>query len=1211
MNMTVQQENCVNHRGSTLLVSAGAGSGKTSTLAQRIITRISDPSDKAEIDDFLIVTFTNASAEDLSEKIERAVSKCVAADFSNRKAVRQLAKIKYANISTISSFCLGVVKKHFQYLGLPAKIRICDEAERDLLKRQAILYVIEEKYASCEDGAVFFDAVEMFSGDKNDDRFVDLIFKLHGRIFSDPEPAVWCQKALEKYEEVISCDDFFDTKYYGAVAKDALLDSVSEYIDALYSACARMSDIPELECYLLKFNTDIENASSFKEKLLGGMKYDEVCERVLDVTKSSLVGVKAKYDADFKASVTDMRNKAYSKLQKTIRVFANAKTPILKDAARDAFDILTELFDIITRVEDRFSSEKKERGVIDFSDAEKYTYRLFVESVDEKTGKVTPTEIARHYRDCFEEIYIDEYQDINKVQDVIFRSICKYDENGRELNRFMVGDIKQSIYRFRGACPDLFASYLSSFSQISDNKEEQRERKEFLSNNFRCSKGVVDFTNLIFSKIMPEAYHEEDKLVFSRSEKVKSDSSCELVFFEENEDVDDFYGDEVKAAAQKIFEICNNDNILSSDGKPFSYGDVAILLPAVSNVSDKYARYLENCGIPAYSDVSDNFFENAEIVLCLCLLNAIDNPLRDIYVTGAMRSEIFGFYDDDLLTLRRLGTDVTSSDRPMWRSVCEMAESDFEDDNLVKKCKKFVAFVNEFKKLSVGMPSDKLLLKMYSKLHLTNIVSESSFNRYTENASSRRENLMILYNQARNFEKTSFRGLSAFLEFLKERAQRPDSIRSASSSETRNAVRIMSIHRSKGLEFPVCLLCGFSSQFNKSDERENLCFSDEMGIGFKFRDLSSVRSGKSATSIVKFDTPFRNAVKVYESNLLLEEKKRLLYVAMTRAKDKLLVLLKKPDADEIESFYSRSKRNTAINASHFRDWFLYSLACYDAMSSLFEEYGIERDRVVFDENASFFISTVKPDSIYRRTEKTTDNDLDFDKVFNCQQKIKEYVDFEYPYSPLTVIRSKVSVSDIKHGRLSVCTDAAFPTEKDLARPAFLDDAPKDAASVGTAMHEFMQYADYSECEKSIEQEAKRLVENGYISGEQFAMLDYTKLSKFFESDIYESLKSAKSVLRECAFTLSLSLCELYEGISEDYSSETALVQGKIDCFFESFDGTYTVVDFKTDRVTDMHELVARYKLQLEYYKRAVIEMTGVSDVKMAIYSFFLGETIYL
>ncbi len=1210
MKMTPQQENCVKHRGTTLLVSAGAGSGKTSTLAQRIIERVSDPNDKAEIDDFLIVTFTNASAQDLSEKIERAVSKCVASDISNRKAVRQLAKIKYANISTISSFCLGVVKKHFQYLGLPAKIRICDEAERDLLKRQAIQTVIDEMYSVSEDGAAFFDAVEMFSGDRNDDRFVDLIFRLHGRIYSDPEPRKWCEKALKYYEEVIGCDDFFATKY-GSVARKALLDSVNGYIDALESACLRMQDIPELDGYKSKYIQDIENASTFYESLSSGMTYDEACEKIVDVTKTSLVGVKAKYDADFKAILTDMRNKAYAGLQKTCREFINADSVTVKEAAADSLDILNVLIDIVHRVDELFTSEKRDRGVIDFSDAEKFTYKLFVKSVDPENGSVVPTEIACHYRDSFEEIYIDEYQDINRIQDTIFRSICKYDNDGHELNRFMVGDIKQSIYRFRGACPELFGSYLLGFSSFGEIEGCRREQKEFLSNNFRCSEKVVDFTNLIFDKIMPDSYANEERLVYSKHEEIKVDAPCEIVFFDESDEQDDYYGDEIKAVAQKISELCGNDKVLSPDGKPYTYGDVAILLPTVSNISDKYARYLENCGISAYSDVSDNFFENPEIVLCLCILNAIDNPLRDIYVTGAMRSEVFGFHDDDLLTVRRLCNDVTSADRPMWHSVCEVSESELEDECLVEKCKRFVSFVTEFKRLSVGTSSDKLLLKLYSELHLMNIVSEKSFNRYTENALSRRENLMILYNQARNFEKTSFRGLSAFLEFLKEREERPDSIRSASSSDTGNAVRIMSIHRSKGLEFPICILCGFSSMFNKSDERENLCFSDELGIGFKLRDLSSVRSGKSATSIVRFDTPFRNAVKIWESELLLEEKKRLLYVAMTRAKDRLAVLLKKPATDELEGFYSKSVRSRSVTASRFRDWFLFSVSQYNAMSSLYEEAGLVRDSVISDEKNCFSVSCVKPEALYHARASAIDVTFDENAIDEAAVRIGDRVGFDYPYTGLTVIRSKVSVSDIKKGKLTVQNVNTVPSDKDLAVPGFLSEKLEDAARKGTAMHEFMQYADYSKCEVSLENEARRLLENGYISGEQYSMLDYPRLSSFFKSELYRQLKCAKAVYRESAFTLNMPLSELYENENEVFDGECALVQGKIDCFFESEDGVYTVVDFKTDRVYTMSELVSKYSLQLEYYKRAVCEMTGNDNVRMAIYSFFLGDVIFI
>ena len=357
MKMTPQQENCVKHRGTTLLVSAGAGSGKTSTLAQRIINRISDPSDKAEIDDFLIVTFTNASAKDLSEKIERAVSKCVASDITNKKAVRQLAKIKYANISTISSFCLGVVKKHFQHLSLPSKIRICDEAERDLLKKQAILDIIEEKYATSDDGATFFDAVEMFSGDRNDDKFVDLIFKLHTKIYSSPNPSKWCEEAISKYNEIIACNDYFCDTTYGKMAKSEIVSALDEYIETLKSACDKMAEIDDMKGYYNKFSIDIENAVAYRD-FLENSGYNAALSKISDVTKSSLVGVKANYSPDYKKAISEMRNKAYANFQKACRLFLNCSQDELKNAACDCADILNEIFDIISKVDARFTAEK-------------------------------------------------------------------------------------------------------------------------------------------------------------------------------------------------------------------------------------------------------------------------------------------------------------------------------------------------------------------------------------------------------------------------------------------------------------------------------------------------------------------------------------------------------------------------------------------------------------------------------------------------------------------------------------------------------------------------------------------------------------------------------------------------------------------------------------------------------------------------------------
>lgn len=1209
--LTQQQRNAVVHRDKTLLVSAGAGSGKTSTLSKRIISRISDPLDNVEIDDFLIVTFTNASAKDLSEKIEKAVSEAVANDVTNKKAMRQLAKIKYANISTISSFCLGVVRKHFQMLDLPAKVRICDGAEADLLLRRVTERIVEEKYATSQDKATFFDAVETFSGSKSDEGFISLVEKLYKKIMSYPEPKKWCDRVLGYYSEISEKEEYFET-FYGKESFNIIKSDIEAYIGGLELALSKMDGQDKYAKYIKAFGTDLENAKDTLSHI-DENEYAKTASVLLSVTSTRLTALPTKdyeFDELEVESIKALRSEAYSTFDGHRKLLFGADEEKIKAAAGDCLRLLTEIFDIIFAVEKIYSEEKKDRGFIDFSDAERLTYKLFVKENDETSGKLVISEIARKYRNSFEEIYIDEYQDINPIQDTIFRCICRYDENGCETNRFMVGDIKQSIYRFRGARPDLFASYLRNFARIGED-DNGNAHKEFLADNFRCSEGVVDFTNLVFSSIMKGSYGDGDRLIYSKREEQKVTAPSEVVVFSpDEEDEKDYYTDEIKATALKIKELVNNPDVLDSKGNMYTYGDVTVLLPKVKNIAEKYAKYFESCGIPAHSEVSENFFENAEILLCICLLNAIDNPLRDVYVTGAMRSEIFMFTDDDLLTVRRLSTEITGSDRSMWQSVKEMAESDMENE-LSIKCKAFVDTVSRFRKYSVGTSSDKLLLKLYSELHLMNVVSEKSFNRYTESAAIRRENLMILYNLARNFEKTSFRGLSAFLEFLNDRIKDPKDIRSASSSDGNSAVRIMSIHHSKGLEFPICFLCGLSSAFNKSDEQGSCIISDECGIAFKLYDLPSMKSTDAATSSVKYDTPFRVVIRHNEISLALEEQKRLLYVAMTRAKDRLVIMLERPEDKKLVSYYEKGIGSDAFanSANSFADW-LYPVICrYDVTDEVFGELGFERERVLKDDKNSFTVNTLVAKTYYSASSsKKNDDDKD---LFGLSGKIKERLAFRYPFLRLTEIRSKVSVSDIKNGKLSSAEAIAIPQSSDLLTPAFLSEKVDNAADKGTAMHAFMQYADYKKCMDSVELEARRLLENGYITGEQFEMLDYQRLLKFFESSVYEEIKEAQLVKRESSFTLSLPLTELYDEVTDEFSDETMLVQGKIDCFYQDKAGNYCVVDFKTDRVRDINELSERYSLQLHYYKRAVAEMTGSDNIRMVIYSFAHSDFIEL
>lgn len=1206
MKMTKGQENAVLHRGSTLLVSAGAGSGKTSTLARRIIGRISDPDDKAEINDFLIVTFTNASAHDLAEKIERAVSECVAADMSNAKAFRQLAKIKYANISTISSFCLGVVKKHFQLLGLPAKLRVCDEAEAALLKKRIITELIEEKYASEPENSVFFDLVELFSGSKSDDRFAELIDKLHKKIYSYPDPSGWMTDAVSEYDKIIDSSDYLETEY-GKIGLEQTVDAAKELRDALISANLRMSDIPEMQSYVNSFLQDICALDSIISAE-SAVSYKDAASLINGFSKTKLGP--AKYDEKFRKDMQAARETPYKKFDSLRKSFFGATEEKIRLAADDCKKVLKALLDMVVRVDAEYTAEKNSRGVLDFSDAERYTYKLFVKEYDPSKDVLTPSDIALKYRDTFAEIYIDEYQDINPIQDMIFRSISSYDEDGHETNRFMVGDIKQSIYRFRGARPHLFAGYLERFATY-DNEDARLEKKEFLSDNFRCSESVVNFTNLVFSHIMNDAYKKEDRLVYSRNDKVKITSPCEVCIFDDDETEADYYDAEIMATARKILSFVNDENCVTSDGKRITFGDIAVLLPSPKKVADRYAKYFESCGIPTYSEITENFFSNAEILLCMCLLNTIDNTHRDIYVTGAMRSEIFGFTDDDLLVIRRFYPAIAEKTLSIWHSVKAISESDIDNEPLKEKCKRFVETIERFKKYAIGTPSDKFILKLYSELHLMNVVSEKSFNRYTDSASLRRENLMILYNLARNFESSSFRGLSAFLEFLADRADKPDSIRSAGASDESSAVRIMSIHHSKGLEFPVCIICGISKQFNKSDEREKLIISDDMGIAFKLRDLESFSSSDSASTMVSYDTPFRCALKAIESRHLLEEQKRVLYVAMTRARDRLVLMLKKAEERKLFDYYTNSlSENKAYirRATGFFDW-IYSVICgYEKAEKLFSDADCDRVEILTDSDNCFEITFADTQSAFR-SSADSDSTCDEDKVSELCEQIQSRLSYKYPYRPLCKVRSKISVTDIKNGKLSYDESVFDPEKADLDIPQFLKTPSYTAADAGTAMHAFMQYADFPNCEKNIADEAKRLVEAGYITGEQFEMLNYKKLSEFFESSLYAELKAAKRVWREAAFTLNLPVSELYEAQDAVFDGEMTLVQGKIDCFYQKTSGEFVVVDFKTDRVTAVTELVDRYSLQLYYYKKAVCEMTGTDDVSAFIYSFHTGECL--
>ena len=1217
MNMTPQQQNAVDFRRRTLLVSAGAGSGKTSTLSARILSRLTDPDDtEAEIDKFLIVTFTNNSAKDLSEKIEKVLSERAAKDLTDKKALRQLAKLRYAEISTISSFCVGVVKQHFETLGLPARLRICDPIEGDRLLRSTLEVIMEERYA--ENRESFGKAVEIFSGARSDESFFATILSLYKKVYAYPDPEAFMQKALFRYREVIEKEEFFDT-FYGNLIRKRAIEAAQSASRALYRVAAEYGRNVEFAEY--SYATRID-AKAFEDLAvcLHENNYADGREAVKKIektkAKSSKVSEESRAERDKIHKKRDKIQKKYA--EKLKKAYFGATVEKIKQAAADCEEIEAELFSLIRELENRFSDEKRTRGLIDFTDAEKLTYRLFVERYDAETDTVYPTETAKKYRDRFLEIYIDEYQDINRIQDMIFRSICRYDEQGHECNRFMVGDIKQSIYRFRNARPELFSGYLNRFTALSKDWKNDCEHKEYLSNNFRCAENVVKLTNRVFSSIMSQDYGEEDNLIYSRREKYKVELPCEILLCaeerteEENEEetvenetvFDSVFSDEMRLVASKIRSVVQNPAYVGSDGKMFTYGDVTVLLRSTSKTAERYARCFESFGIPVFTDLTESFFDQNEIKLCLCLLHAIDNPLRNIYLAGAMRSELFDFSDEDLATLQKLSHELTETDGSLWQNIKEKAEKG--GDALSAKCADFRDKLLSYKKASVGIPSDQLLLKLYRELKIRNIVSEKNFNRYTENALLRRENLNLLYHCARRFENQSFRGLSAFLDYLAERESDPKGLHSATIADEGGAVKIMSIHASKGLEFPVCILADLGKGFNHTDERGKWILNDTAGIGFKLKDIPGMRSATSESGNVSYSTPFRDAVAAEEARCSIEEEKRILYVGMTRAKELLILTSKMPKESTLSSLAADGFMPE--EAGCFCDWILYSLRKNEALSPILSEYPEWYPAESADGAVILSVATPK-DAKEQKAEKKQEQNARRVEFF--EQRIREKLDRPYAFADCVNLLAKISVSELKNGKIKAGeAESEKKKEKEFAVPDFLCETEETPAERGTANHAFMEHADFEKSVRSVETEAKRLLENGFLTGEQYALLSFPALQTFFESALYSEMRASPVLYREKAFTLAVPSEEVYELSPDDRGAgETVLIQGKIDCFFENPDGTYTVVDFKTDRVKKASELSERYRRQLSFYGRAAESMTGKETTRLLLYSFHTGECV--
>ncbi len=1169
---TEAQQKAIDTRGKTLLVSAAAGSGKTSTLTERIIRSITDNNVRADLSRMLIVTFTRASAADMKKKISEALSEAIAKHPESEHLASQMMLLESAKICTIDSFYYDLVRSNFATLSLPVNLRIADSSEIALLYRGEMESLIDDFYQKDPD---FADFMEHFSTIGNMGIAVETFLSVYEDLLSYKDGIDLLQIFEAKLRDAAE-KDFLET-IYGKTAKEESLAALDYAISILENALLHFgsADNPNLITnYSPAFQLDLETAIAAKRAILAN-SYEEARLCLGAYKPQSLKATKNLDDLTVRyKTLRDSVKKLLPSIGKKYFFFAPSDISLLMQRTADVIHMLHRFLDAFDR---KVLAEKMSSNICDFADIRRFALRLTVK----EDG--TPTELATSYRERFDEIYIDEYQDVDEVQDLIFRAIA------RENNRFMVGDIKQSIYGFRGANPAVFAGYKRSFPAL-ESSESNDTASIFMSNNFRCDKNIVDFSNLIFSYLFSNCgdnigYQREDDLIFSKF--AESDDCPKVVMAltaveEEDEAVEGPHlrapYDEAAWIASEIKRLVIEEQ--KDNGSPIEYGDITVLmraktdLPIVKEVFDRF-------GIPCQNEEESDFFENPDVLLMLSLLSTIDNPRRDISLAGALRSPFFDFSMDELIAIRRAGQEANS----LYDDLLLTAEG---NSPLAEKCNRFLETLRYWRHKATTLPTSKLLKKLYREMSVMSL------------SGGRSENLLRLYEYARGYESGVFKGLSGFVSYVNELIERGTRLDKRESGSTANAVAIMSIHHSKGLEYPVCFLYGMGKKFNNA-AKENLRFDDKLGIGLKLHDESGFGF---------IDTPVRRAIMDRRTALEREEEMRVLYVAFTRARERLYLTaaVKDPTAlrARAENLATYGSAYSILAAGSFLDWIMAAL---------------------HGKNTADILQIIEIPKIHTlpqltvSQETTASTDAAEDEILTAL--LRERFAFVYPYAHISALPAKLSVSRLYPEVLDETEELVISKDNLLLPESLMDTKRASAAERGTATHTVLQFCDFDLAAKhGIRAEIGRLCEHRFIDPSMANIVNIPQLERFFTSTLFARIQKAKRVWREQRFNILLPASDFTAEPKKKalLDGETIAVQGVIDLFFEEENGDIILVDYKTDHLTEEElqdpakaatKLRERHGEQIEYYTTAISLMCGKAPRERLIYSLPLADTLPL
>ena len=1206
MEWTQEQKQAIYEKENNILVAAAAGSGKTAVLVERIINKILN--ENIDIDKLLVVTFTNAAASEMRERVLSAIYKKIDENPEDERLQRQVTLLNKASICTIDSFCLDVVRNNFFEIDISQNFRIGDTTEIEILKQDVLEDLFEEKYES--EDKDFSKLINTYTSYKDDTPLKELILKIYTYIQSNPFPEKWLNEKIEMFNLESNLEQDFSKTIWGKLLLKNIEEILQDGIIKLENERKNLSKYAELLKYEQIINDDIDQLEMLKANLDSWDKAYTISTNIKFKTWS--VDKKITTEAKDIAKVTrDAVKDSIKKITEKILIFDSKEA---NEDINDMYEVLKKLEQVILEFGEKFTKRKKEKNIVDFSDVEHFALQILLD----REGK--PTEIAKKYQERFEEIAIDEYQDSNLVQEYILTSIS------RGNNIFMVGDVKQSIYKFRQARPDLFLSKYKTY-KLKQDKQAIDDLKIQLFKNFRSRKEVLDFANIIFANIMSEElgelnYTEEEYLNLGANyEETKQDLRTEIDILnveempeenydfetetdeeeEEKERVEDieleakFVANRIKQLIDSKFQIYDAKK---QEKRDIKYKDIVILLRSTKEPAPIFEKEILKLGMPVFSDSSSEYLESIEIQTIMSLLKIIDNPLQEIPLVAVMRSSIGGFTDNELVQIR------LSDKYDNFYNTILKAKKDV-DTKLRAKIDTFLNNLEMWRKEQEYLSLDELIWKIYNDTGYYNYVGLMT------NGELRQANLKMLFERAKQCERISFKGLFNFINYIEKIKTSSKDMDSAKViGENDDVIRIMSIHKSKGLEFPVVFLSGTGKQFNMQDLNNKILLHPEIGIGVKYIDYDRQ---------IEYDTLSKQAMKNQIKIETLSEEMRVLYVALTRAKEKLIITghstaKKQQEIDEIIYKYDKLNHILLKKYKSYLDWiklvYIYNKKEMENLATI----------KMYDKNEVL--------KMCKQSEKEQENssneilcklsEVEIDK--EEQKKLAEILEYEYTYKNATVIPTKMSVTEIKEMVKKAKTETNpkvenHQKEPTLQVPKFLqtdEEIKITNAEKGTLIHLCMQKLDLSKKIYTLDDmkelvaklEAKKI-----ITPKEAEAININKVYQFTKSKIWNELMQAKEIQREKPFYINIPAKEIY---NEDIEEEI-LVQGIIDLYYIDKDGKLILVDYKTDYVANREEqvLIDKYKTQLELYKRALEGALEKKVDKMYIYSTYLDKEILL